>query len=54
MTSKMTEAEPRAVPKVSSSGRAFPREKLPKMIAKNVCSGNTHKGEGQGEGLGIP
>jgi hypothetical protein len=36
MTLKTAVAEPRAVAKVSISGRAFPRAKLPIMTEKNT------------------
>ena len=38
MISKTTVAEPRAVANVSSSGRALPREKLPKIMAKKTVT----------------
>ena len=35
---KSTDAEPRAVANVSSSGRTFPREKLPMITEKNTVT----------------
>ena len=38
MTSNTTVAEPRAVAKVSSSGKALPREKLPMITANKAVT----------------
>ena len=56
MTSKTTVAEPRAVLKVSNSGRALPREKLPIITAKKTCAeGGVVKDEwGGGGGVRLP